>query len=295
VSGNWVNVKQTLYFKTPLNVINAYIPSANHAETTIKKISADGGNKSKVIDSMNLEITCDKPQSSVSVEYEIKLENNRQTLSYSDNYVLLTNFLITPAVFKNGKPIHIYKSEFGDPYLYDMNNYEIKIKADKSYNVFGAGEKSDKVSAGNRVASFKAVNIRDFAIVLAKDAEVTSEKYGSCTVYYVNASQCKEYVKEALKFAEGAIGPYPYKELFVVNAPLTPNDGMEQSQMVMISDRCFLNGGDLKGVTYHELLHQWFYGIIATDQVDEPFLDEGLVCLTALFKRNIILFTLVVS
>lgn len=277
VSGNIVNITQDIKFESPQSKIYAYIPSANHAITTLKKITVDGMYKDSIIDSMNLSIVCDKPQNSISLEYELKLDSNRQTLSYSDSYILLTNFLITPAVMKDGKPIQLYKSSFGDPYIYNMNNYEISIKADKGYNVFGPGQKGDKVSGSYRTAAFKAINLRDFPIVLAKNPNVKSEKHGNSTVYYINSYSARNYVNEALTFAEKNIGAYPYKELFVVNAPISSNEGMEQSQMILISDRCFNNGNDLRGVTYHEIFHQWFYNIIGTNQLDEPFLDEGLV------------------
>ncbi len=277
VSDKTVNITQDINFKSPQSKIYAYIPSVNHAVTNLKKITVDGAYKNSITGDMNLTIICDKPQNKISLQYELKLDSNRQTLSYSDNYILLTNFLITPAVMKDGKPIQVYKSSFGDPYLYDMNNYEITIKADKSYNVFGPGQKSDKVSGSYRTAAFKAVNLRDFPIVLAKNASVKSEKHGSSTVYYINSYSVKNYVNEALDYAEKNIGTYPYKELFVVNAPISSNEGMEQSQMILISDSCFSSGNDLKGVTYHEVFHQWFYNIIGTNQLDEPFLDEGLV------------------
>ena len=28
----------------------------------------------------------------------------------------------------------------------------------------------------------------------------------------------------------------------------------------------------------HEIAHQWFYAVVGNDQIDEGFLDEGIVC-----------------
>ena len=64
---------------------------------------------------------CDKIQtgkiSYIHIEYEISLNKNTGTISHSNNQILLTNFLITPAVYKEDKPILLYSSTFGIIYL----------------------------------------------------------------------------------------------------------------------------------------------------------------------------------
>jgi hypothetical protein len=50
---------------------------------------------------------------------------------------------------------------------------------------------------------------------------------------------------------------------------------------------CFITGGAIWGfptefrqfpeeVTIHEYAHQYFYGILASNEAEEPWLDEGL-------------------
>ncbi|MDP4094401.1 MAG: M1 family aminopeptidase [Bacillota bacterium] len=277
VSGNIVDIKQDIYLKSPEKDIFVYIPSSNMAATTIESVSGDGDVKSSVQADTNMEITCEKPQSKISINYKIAMDSQRQILSYSENCILLTEFLITPAVYKDDKPVQTYKWPFGDPYIYDMNNYRITLKADKGYNVFAPGEKQEKVSGDFRTALFEAQNLRDFPLVLIRDANVKTEKFGDTNVYYINSYPARDYITAAMKFAQKNIGPYPYKEFFVVNAPISSNEGMEFSNMVFLSDNCFTNLQNLERVTYHEVFHEWFYGIIGTNQLDQPFLDEGLV------------------
>ncbi|MCR4435649.1 MAG: M1 family aminopeptidase [Clostridiales bacterium] len=276
VSGNVVSVKEEITFANAQKEIFAYIPSANLSKTTIKQISVNGDFEKEIVDGTNLVVKCERPQDKIGVQYEMVLDSRQTTLSYSGSCILLTNFLITPAVYRNNAPIMTYKWYFGDPYIYGMHNYSITFKIDKSYSIFAPGQKQDIVRGGTRIAAFEADNLRDFPAVLFESAEVRTQKTGGTTLYYVNSSASMEHVNYAFSYAQKIIGPYPYKELFIVKAPIL-NEGMEFSNMIFLSDKSFSNSETLKRVSYHEVLHQWFYGIIGTDQINEPFLDEGIV------------------
>jgi hypothetical protein len=276
------------------------------------------------------------------IEYEIILNKNSGTISYSDNQILLTNFLITPAIYRNDKPIFIYSSSFGDPYVYEINNYRITFSTNENYEIFAPGEKeiqqgyAHEVQQGNtyeiqqgnmhevqqdstrevqqsgthesqqsgtheevqkQKIVFTATNLRDFpAVILKKENhasgnsssgsipsneihnEIHIERLYNTDIYFINSKAASEYVIEAFSFAVEKIGPYPFEKLFIVRTPISLK-GMEFSNMIFIADRCFNsnNKDDFAKVLYHEIFHQWFYGIIGTDQVNEPFMDEGIV------------------
>lgn len=64
-------------------------------------------------------------------------------------------------------------------------------------------------------------------------------------------------------------GPYPWPELTVAVTPGL-HGGIEYPAHVM------LGPGRLGRTTTHELAHQWFYGLVGSDQARDPWLDEGL-------------------
>lgn len=285
VSGNVVKVKEEIFLNKPQSKIIVYVPSENAAKTNIKQIFTNSGFKKEIIGDTNLMVNCDKPQEKIGFEYELYLESRQSTLAYAGNIIMLTNFLLTPAVFRNGSPVYTYKWSFGDPYIYGMNSYHITFRIPKDLNIFAPGEKSETIEGDSRVATCEAANMRDFPAVISSAADVSTQKLGNTSIYYINSSISRDFISKAFEFASDRIGPYPYKELFVVNAPIS-NEGMEFSNMVFLSDKCFNNMEVLKRVAYHEVFHQWFYGIIGTDQLNEPFLDEGLVNYLSMFLCN---------
>ncbi len=88
---------------------------------------------------------------------------------------------------------------------------------------------------------------------------------------------------EVLRWAGQRIGRYPYPSLFVVET--ASNDaswvGQEYPNIVFISSQMTAAGGGmgsyLSYLVAHEVLHQWFYGLVGNDQLFEPWLDEAPV------------------
>jgi aminopeptidase N len=74
-----------------------------------------------------------------------------------------------------------------------------------------------------------------------------------------------------LELLADLIGPYPYTELDLVDVP-GAFGGIEYPGLVSIGT---LGGGNVIDPTVHEVGHQWFYGLIGDDQLEEPWLDEA--------------------
>lgn len=75
-------------------------------------------------------------------------------------------------------------------------------------------------------------------------------------------------------------GPYPYPTLTMVDTPWGADGaaGMEYPTFIATGGRVLspLATHDPENVTMHEFGHQFFYGLVATDEFRESFLDEGL-------------------
>jgi aminopeptidase N len=78
--------------------------------------------------------------------------------------------------------------------------------------------------------------------------------------------------------------PFPYTEFDIVSTP-TLALGIEYPGMVAITSRIYDVDGEYRGAptsiymestVAHEVGHQWFYGLIGDDQLDDPWLDESL-------------------
>ena len=76
-------------------------------------------------------------------------------------------------------------------------------------------------------------------------------------------------------------GAYPYEQLTIVVPPRGARNavgGMEHPTLVTIEENPWnpSDSGDPEMLTVHEIGHQWWYGLVANDEVTEPWIDEGL-------------------
>ena len=91
--------------------------------------------------------------------------------------------------------------------------------------------------------------------------------------------QRMEYVMDcaafSLEYFNSIFVQYPYDTLVVTNSALGTNfsPNMEYSGLITV-----LFGSEqisMKINTFHEVAHQWFYGLVGNDENQEPWLDEG--------------------
>jgi hypothetical protein len=82
-----------------------------------------------------------------------------------------------------------------------------------------------------------------------------------------------EYINQALWSYSNQLGDYPYSHCTAVDGALSAGAGMEYPMITVVG-----SGGSaesLRRVIIHEVGHNWFYGILATNERTYPWLDEG--------------------
>lgn len=150
--------------------------------------------------------------------------------------------------------------------------------------------KPDPARAGNFLWTLHAEDVHDFAWAVMPKRVWTQRvfEYRKVQVIYYglpenadNQERQHAAVKAALKHASDWFFPYPYPTLTVVDVPeeAAGADGMEYPTFVTAGKGRFDPFGQRlrpEQITVHELGHQYFQGMLASNEVEEPWLDEGL-------------------
>jgi hypothetical protein len=82
------------------------------------------------------------------------------------------------------------------------------------------------------------------------------------------------YAKDAVRHYSNLIGEYPYNVVSVVQGPQSFGGGMEYPTITIISPTD--DQRQLDGTIAHEIGHNWFYGILASNERLHPWMDEGI-------------------
>lgn len=85
-----------------------------------------------------------------------------------------------------------------------------------------------------------------------------------------NWEQLPEYTVRGLQYMSEHYGKYPYDKFSVIQGG---DGGMEYPMATLITGNRGLRS--LVGVTVHEFVHAWYYGVLATNESRYPWMDEG--------------------
>ena len=173
----------------------------------------------------------------------------------------------------------------------DFADYTLTITLPARYQVAANGVRAVSRSHGTlRTDRFVATHVHDlvwaaYPYFIQKNVRVsgTQLQLYAPRGYSAALERQARVIGAALPYFERRYGRYPYPQLSVV---IPPSEALAASGMEYPT--LFVSAGPFWAlpawapdpqhdvVSVHELAHQWFSGMIASDEVAYPFLDEGL-------------------
>lgn len=84
------------------------------------------------------------------------------------------------------------------------------------------------------------------------------------------------FIKDAVRKYSSWIGEYPYPVVAAVEGPKNLTSGGMEYPMITLITSPEADKENLDAVITHEVGHNWFYGILGTNERDHPWMDEGI-------------------
>ena len=174
----------------------------------------------------------------------------------------------------------------------DFGVYDVKLTVPQ-YEVIGAsGVEVSSVnnSDGTKTVTYHGDDIHDFAWTVSPRYKVRESTYqsqmGSIKLRFLmqpahwsQAERHEKITRETLDRFEKWYGPYPYKTLTVVD-PVSSSaaGGMEYPTFITGESSWHAWQGiwDIESVVEHEFGHQYWYGMVATNEFEDAWMDEGI-------------------
>jgi hypothetical protein len=180
----------------------------------------------------------------------------------------------------------------------DFGSYDVKLTVPKEYTVGATGERVGAAVEKDGMLTHRFVqgDVHDFAWTAdrrtAKPMVDTWTGPGSPRVavtvlyppeYAASAAPALKAAKDSLTYFSNTLGPYPYKTLTVVIPPHNAEEAGGMEYPTFFTAEGYVNADPdtatryaLDFVTIHEFGHGYFYGLLASNEFEEPMLDEGL-------------------
>jgi hypothetical protein len=174
----------------------------------------------------------------------------------------------------------------------DFGVYDVKLTVPQNEVIGASGVQisSENNSDGTKTVTFHGDDIHDFAWTVSPRFKVREATYQAQMgpvnlrflmqpAHWSQAERHERIIRETLDRFEKWYGPYPYKTLTVVDPePDSAAGGMEYPTFITGDTSWFMPQGLYlpELVLEHEFGHQYWYGMVATNEFEDAWMDEGI-------------------
>lgn len=251
----------------------------------------------------------------ISTPFHVKLpKGNMSRLGHVEQSYQLTQWYPKPAVYDN-KGWHCFPYLDMGEFYYEYGSFDVSITVPANYWVAATGvmqderekanimKKAEETAAINqfkkddndfpassperKTLRFKEDNIHDFAWFADKRFHIMkgevklphSGRTVTTWAYFLNNQahlweRSIEYINDAVYYYSLWYGDYPYENCTAVHSSGSSGGGMEYPQITLIGNSS--TPMSLEMVIMHEVGHNWFYGMLGSNEREHPWMDEGI-------------------
>ena len=277
-----------------IDVVSISVEGGGDLTPSMRFLAPDDGNQD---DHTVMEITLPKPLGPgeivrLQLAFHDKFPLAIARSGYKRDFIMGAQWFPKVGVMSHGLwNCHQYHQD--TEFFADFGTYNVNLTLPQRFIVGASGiQTGDQVhSDGTRTFSFRGEDIHDFAWAASPHFQVTDDTFvnslGAVRLHVLvlpsHAAQTSRYLsvlKQSMQKFDEWYGPYPYKQLTLIDPePGAEIGGMEYPTLITGGFDWWEPSWDHNGMEItvaHELGHQYWYGMVATNEFEEPWLDEGI-------------------
>lgn len=231
------------------------------------------------------------------IVFQTKFPETQARSGWKRDFVLGGQWFPKVGVWWNGSwNCHQYHAT--TEFFADFGVYDVKLTVPQ-YEIVGASgvQVEEKNNSDNtKTLTFHGDDIHDFAWTASPRYKVREGEYQSQMgtiklrflmqpAHWNQAERHERITRQTLDHFEKWYGPYPYKTVTVVDPePDSAAGGMEYPTFITGDTSWFMPSGVYlpELVVEHEFGHQYWYGMVATNEFEDAWMDEGINSYTEL-------------
>lgn len=215
-------------------------------------------------------------------------------------YYFVAQWFPKLGVFQDSGEWNAHQFHAATEFFSDFGTYDVALTVPRGWVVGATGIASPAQPKGadQETHHFRADDVHDFAWTTSPDFVERTEKFEHQGLPAVtmrlllqprHVKQAERHfaaTRAALRYYGEWFGPYPYSQITIVD-PVTPvnpavqggsTGGMEYPMLFTAGTRNWAptDAPQPESVTVHEAGHQFWYGIVATNEFEHAWMDEGV-------------------
>jgi len=226
----------------------------------------------------------------LSITFETRLPPIFARTGYWSSFHMVGQWFPKPGVWEEGRGWNVHFFHANSEFYADFSDFLVTLDVPKGFVVGATGVPQDPVEIRGRVRhTFKAARVHDFAFTAWDHWQVAEDRWKDVrlTLLYPPGNQSTvprqfQALRCGLETCEELCGltyPYPCFTLLDIPSQAMGAAGMEYPMLVtatMISPAMPRAFGFPDSTIMHEFIHNYFYGILATNEFEHPWMDEGM-------------------
>jgi len=251
----------------------------------------------------------------LQLEFRSKIPRTVARSGYYKNSFFIAQWFPKPGVYEEGKGWNAHAYHQNSEFFADFADFVVHITVPRDFVIGSSGKQTDvrvDESVKKTTYTYRQSMVHDFAWMadprylkvereFVADKEVTLEEYRETAALLglpleevklpdvkmtlLIAPEHRQQVERHFRALRAAIkyyglwyGPYPYETVTMVDPPYrTGSGGMEYPTLFTAGTQVLTSKDVLspEGVIVHEFGHGYWYGLVANNEFEAAWLDEG--------------------
>ncbi|NOT38637.1 MAG: M1 family metallopeptidase [Saprospiraceae bacterium] len=227
----------------------------------------------------------------MNLEWEARMPKVIARAGYSQDFYLFCHWFPQLGVLEKNKEGHwnwnCHQFFRNTEFYAEFSDYDVWIKCDKDFQVCASGEFVDEILVGNKkVKHYQAKRVIDFTWAINKLSYIKQWRWNNVDVRFMlphdySAQEKRFYniTNFSLEYMSDHVGYYPYSTLSIVCPPFHAlRTGLMEYPTLITTGSLygmpqFIRNAE--SLLIHEFVHQYFMAVLASNEKEEPWMDEG--------------------
>ncbi len=280
-----------------INILKMNIKDGEELTNKIEFIRPDDDNE---FDQSVIRVVLDKPikpqeLAEIEIEFEAQLPKVFARTGYHQDFFLVGQWFPKIGVYEEAGERYAKEGQwnchqfhYNGEFFADYGVYDVKVTLPQKYIIGATGVILSQVDNGDgtKTVNFYCEDVHDFAWTADQNYTVVEDQWKHVNIKYLvqpqrayAAQRLIQAAKNTLEYCEEWYGEYPYPTLTIVDPRYGASGagGMEYPTFIT-AGMYWMTPKGIKypeEVTVHELGHNYWYGMVGSNEFEEAWLDEG--------------------
>jgi hypothetical protein len=205
-----------------------------------------------------------------------------------DTFNFVAQWFPKPGVYANGRWVN-HRYHANTEFFADFGNYDVEITVPKDFVVGATGYRVSKKEQGElSVHHYQAKDVHDFVWTADSQFGEANVDWNGITIRLLHQKPLSEKsiknqfnaAKATFEWFDKTVGAYPYSTMTLVQPPKNAGGASGMEYPTLVTTITNLDYSDYLHmaaiVTIHEIGHNYWQGIFASNEFEESWMDEGI-------------------